>query len=259
MATRRLTSASSKWTKKHLNPEPTVNYSAVFQPYGFDVFSAGGDIGSAPRSGFNNDPFIAGESVRWLRETASEARRTDRPFFMVASFVNPHAIMFGNGNIPGQPPVQIAVAPQAIPPPPESSTYQRKWSFTLPPSLQESLTAPGMPAALSEYKKGWDGWSGAIPEDRKDMWSVFYNYYLNSIRDEDSALQQLVDVMNEMDLWRYTVVVFTADHGEIGRQRPTSAWSRPGATEFACFMWTISGCRPGAPRSANGFPLNLTA
>jgi hypothetical protein len=33
-----------------------------------------------------------------------------------------------------------------------------------------------MPAALSEYKKGWDGWSGAIPTDRKDMWSIFYNY-----------------------------------------------------------------------------------
>ena len=54
--------------KKHLNPEPTANYSTVFQPYGLDVFSAGGDIGSAPQSGFNNDPFIGGESVRWLRE-----------------------------------------------------------------------------------------------------------------------------------------------------------------------------------------------
>jgi len=48
------------------------------------------------------------------------------------------------------------------------------------------------------------------------MWSVFYNYYLNAIRDEDRALQQIVDVMNEMDLWRDTVVIFTADHGEMG-------------------------------------------
>src|SRR5262244_1263936 len=145
--------------KKILNAEPTVNYSTTLQPYGFDAFSSGGDIGSAPRSGFNNDPFIAGESVRWLRETASEARRTGRPFFMVASFVNPHDIMFGNGNVPGQPPAQIAVSPQAVPPPPESSNYQKTWSFTLPPSLQESLTTHGVPAALSQYKKGWDGWA----------------------------------------------------------------------------------------------------
>src|SRR6516164_8482227 len=107
--------------KKILNPKPTVNYSTAAQPYGFDVFGAGGDIGSAPRSGFNNDPFIAGESVRWLRETASEARQGGRPFFMVASFVNAHDIMYGNGNIPGQPPVQVAVTPWVIPPPPANS------------------------------------------------------------------------------------------------------------------------------------------
>src|SRR5262249_1676895 len=191
-----------------LNPKPTVNYSTAAQPYGCDVFSAGGDIGSAPRSGFDNDPFIAGESVRWLRVTASEARRTGQPFFMVASFVNPHDIMFGDGNIPGQPLVQKAVVPQLIPPPPPNSIYEKKWSFTLPASLQESLTAPGMPGTLLEYQRGWDGWSGTIPADRKDMWTIFYNYYLNTIRDSDRSIQQIVDVLNDMDLWRDTVVVF---------------------------------------------------
>jgi arylsulfatase len=92
--------------KAILNPEPTVNYSTAFQPYGFDVASAGGDIGSAPDSGFDNDRFIAGEAVRWLRVNANEARRDGKPLFMVASFVNPHDIMFGNGNIPGEPEVQ---------------------------------------------------------------------------------------------------------------------------------------------------------
>ena len=199
-----------------LNPKPTVNYSKAAQPYGFDVFSAGGDIGSAPRSGFDNDPFIAGESVRWLRVTASEARRTGQPFFMVASFVNPHDIMYGDGNIPGQPPVQKAVVQQVIPPPPSNSIYEKQWSFTLPASLQESLTAPGMPGALREYLRGWDAVLGTIPTDRKDMWTVFYNYYLNTIRDSDRSIQQIVDVLNEMDLWRDTVVLFTADHGEMG-------------------------------------------
>jgi arylsulfatase len=66
-----------------------------------------------------------------------------------------------------------------------------------------------------EYRKGWDGWSGAIPTDRKDMWGVFYNYYLNCIRDEDRSIQQIVDVFNDMDLWRDTVIVYTADHGEM--------------------------------------------
>jgi arylsulfatase len=119
-------------------------------------------------------------------------------------------------NIPGQPPVQIAVTPRVIPPPPANSIYQKKWTFTLPASLHESLTAPGMPGALLEYNKGWNGWSGTIPTNREDMWSVFYNYYLNTIRDEDRALQEIVNVLDDMDLWRDTVVIFTADHGEMG-------------------------------------------
>jgi len=99
--------------KAILEPKPTVNYSQAVRPYGFDVFSAAGDIGSGPQSGFDNDLFIAGESVRWLRKNADDARRGGKPFFMVASFLNPHDIMYGNANIPGQPVVEKAVSPKA--------------------------------------------------------------------------------------------------------------------------------------------------
>jgi arylsulfatase A-like enzyme len=202
--------------KALLAPKPTINYSTSFQPYGFDVASAAGDVNSDPDSGFSNDMFTAGEAVRWLRVSANEARRIGKPFFMVASFVNPHDIMYGNGNVPGQPEVQKPVVPEVAPPPPANSIYERKWSFKLPPSLDESLTAPGMPKALLEYEMGWNGWSGTIPADRKDMWTIFYNYYLNTIRDSDGSIRQVVEVLDEMDLWRDTVVVITADHGEMG-------------------------------------------
>ena len=202
--------------KALLEAKPKINYSTALQPYGFDVASAAGDIGSDPDSGFANDAFTAGEAVRFLRVSATEARRTGKPFFMVASLVNPHDIMFGNGNVPGQSEVQKPVAPWLAPPPPANSIYDKKWSFKLPPSLDEALASPGMPKALLEYKKGWDGWSGTIPTDRKDMWTIFYNYYLNTIRDGDGSVKQIVDVLDEMDLWRDTVVVFTADHGEMG-------------------------------------------
>jgi arylsulfatase len=201
--------------KTILHPRPGVNYTRALEPYGFDVFSAGGDIGSEPLSGFDNDPFIAGESVRWLHASALEARRMARPFFMVASFLNPHDIMYGNANVPGQPAVEKAVAPGALPPLPASLIYEKQWSFALPPSLDESLTAPGMPGAFLEYQKGWFGWSGLIPAHRKDMWTIYYNYYLNTIRDVDHSIQHVVDVMNDMDLWRDTVIVFTSDHGEM--------------------------------------------
>ena len=226
--------------------KPTVNYSAAAKPYGFDVFSASGDIGSAPESGYHNDPFIAGESVRWLRENAAAARRTGQPFFMVSSFLNPHDVMYTDANVPGQPQVQIPVVPQATPPLPRNAIYQRTWPFSLPASLSESLTAPGMPPAFIQYQKGWNGWSGTIPADRKDMWTIFYNYYLNDIQDVDGRLREIVQAFDEMDLWRDTVIVFTADHGEMGgrpwrhqgqgavplrAERPCAAAHRPSGRE----------------------------
>lgn len=201
--------------KDILYPKPTVNYSTAAQPYGFDEFSPRGDIGSDPRSGYFNDPYIAGESVTWLRTNVTKARRTGQPFFMVVSFVNPHDIMYGNGNVPGQPEVQIPIVLPAVPPLPGMSLYKKKWSFDLPPTLDEALTAPGMPSALLEYHKGWSGWSGVIPTDRKDMWTIFDNYYLNTIRDSDRSVKEIIDTVDELDLWRDTVVVFTADHGEM--------------------------------------------
>lgn len=201
--------------KRILSPQPTVNYRHALVDYGFDEFSAGGDIGSEPRSGYANDPFIAGECVRWLRSASAESRRTGQPFFMVASFVNPHDIMFGDANVPGQTPVQKPVAPAAAPPPPRDPIYEKQWTFSLPSSLGESLDDRSVPPAIAEYKRGWDAWSGAIPADRHDMWSIYYNYYLNTIQDNQRNLQQVVDLLNDRDMWKDTVVVFTADHGEM--------------------------------------------
>jgi arylsulfatase len=193
----------------------TENTSAAMRPYGFDVYNPDGDNRGGPLDGYVGDTYAAGEGVRWLRENALGLRAQRQPFFMVASFVNPHDIMFIDANVPGKPPVQKAVAPGVLWPPPPSALYERQWRFTLPRSLQESLKAPGMPAALGEYDRGWSKFFGVIPTDRKDMWSVYYNYYLNCLRDSDRSIQQIVDAMNDLDLWKDTVVVFTADHGEM--------------------------------------------
>jgi arylsulfatase len=202
--------------KPLLADRPTENYSAAAKPYGFDVFAATGDTPSGPHDGYTRDCYIAGEGVGWLRTNVPKSRESGRPFFLVLSFLNPHDIMFANANVPGMAPVQKPAVPLFMPPLPANALYERQWDFTLPPSLGESLTAKGMPAALEEYHKGWSGALGLVPPDRKDMWRVFYNYYLNCIRDNDRSLQLVVDAMDDMNLWKDTAIVFTADHGEMG-------------------------------------------
>ena len=196
-------------------PKPTVNYSEALQPYGFDIYQPDGDKTGAPDQGYKTDVYTASEGVRWLRGNVPRLRESGQPFFMVVSFVNPHDIMYADANVPGTAQPQKAVVNGVLTAPPKNSLYSKQWNPALSPTLQESLSAPGMPAALTEYHLGWAGVLGFIPVNRPDMWQVFNNYYLNLIRDTDPSLQLLEDGLDELDLWKDTVVIFTADHGEM--------------------------------------------
>jgi arylsulfatase A-like enzyme len=198
-----------------LPPKSTVNYSDALQPYGFDVYQPDGDKTGTPDQGYKTDTYTAAESVRWLRGNVPELRSTGQPFFMIVSFVNPHDIMYADANVPGTPQVQKAVVDGALTLPPKNSVYDRRWNTAPSPTIRESLSAPGMPAALNQYHLGWSGALGVIPTDRADMWRVFNDYYLNMIRDTDTSLQQLLGGLDELNLWENTVVIFTADHGEM--------------------------------------------
>lgn len=192
----------------------TVNYSTLARPYGFDVFNDNGDVGGTPQQGYSVDSFFAGEAIQWLRKNVQPSEN-NKPFFMVISLLNPHDIMYGDANLAGTLQAQKPQAP-VIMPPPANTLYTTNWQFNLPTTLQESLSAKGMPNALFEYQKGWAGTLGYIPTDRKDMWNYYYNYYLNALRDNDHSLQQIVDTINEMNLWKNTIIIVTADHGEMG-------------------------------------------
>ncbi|WP_319452479.1 MULTISPECIES: sulfatase-like hydrolase/transferase [unclassified Mycobacterium] len=196
-------------------PKPTVNYSEALQPYGFDVYQPDGDKPGAPNQGYDTDVYTASEGVRWLRGNVPRLRESNQPFFLVMSYLNPHDIMYADANVPGTPQVQQAISKDAIVTPPQNSLYSQRWNTAPSPTLQESLSAPGMPPALGEYNTGWEGVLGAIPTNRPDMWQVFNDYYLNMIRDTDLSLQQLEDGLDELGLWEETVVIFTADHGEM--------------------------------------------
>ncbi|HEX2548809.1 MAG TPA: sulfatase-like hydrolase/transferase, partial [Gammaproteobacteria bacterium] len=190
----------------------TINYSTLAQSYGFDIFNPDGDVGGQPRQGYHEDIYYTGEAIRWLRQNVG---KSTKPFFMVVSLLNPHDIMYGDANLPGTPQIQKAGVP-VIFPPPDNAIYKTRWKFTLPNNLNESLVKDGMPAGLWEYQQGWSGALGSIPTQRKDMWEYYYNYYLNALGDSDRSLQNIVDAIQEMNLWENTIVILTADHGEMG-------------------------------------------
>lgn len=201
--------------KNVLLSSANTNTAESIKPYGFDEFNPDGDTSGGQHQGYYDDPYFVGEAVRWLHKNASDTSKSDKPFFMVVSLLNPHDIMYADVNIPGQPQAQKPLIP-ALTPPPNSQLYAKHWKFTLPATLSESLTAKGMPGALNEYQQGWSTAFGFIPSDRPDMWTSYYNYYLNAIQDDDRKLQQITNTLSDMGLWKNTIVIFTADHGDMG-------------------------------------------
>ncbi len=195
-------------------PKDTVNYEKALVEYGFDEFPPDGDKTGAPAQGYHTDNYTIAEGARWLRTHGHELNRQGKPWFLVISLINPHDIMYADANLPGQK-AQVSGVNSTLTKPPDDTLYAKKWDFPLSASRLQPVDAPGRPDAQMQYLIGWNFWQGDIPANRADMWQIFYNYYLNLLRDNDRMLQTLVDTVTALDLWRDTIVIQTADHGEL--------------------------------------------
>ena len=200
--------------KSIIYPTDTTNYTTALQEYGFDTFAPDGDKIGAPGQGYNTDIYTAAEAARWMRTHGQAINAAGNPWFLVVSFVMPHDIMYADANLTGEKP-QFSEVGLTITPPPDNEIYRAAWQFPLSPTHDQSLDLLGRPKAQREYYVGWSDILGYIPNDNEAMWRKFYNYYLNLLRDNDQNLGVVVDAVTELDLWDNTVVVRTADHGEL--------------------------------------------
>ncbi|MFE2925701.1 sulfatase-like hydrolase/transferase [Streptomyces goshikiensis] len=190
------------------NPGPTTD---ALERYGFSEFNDWGDIDGGAWAGLKLDPVIAGQAVRWLRNRAP-AVAADQPWFMAVNFVNPHDIMsFDYGGRPQVrlPPVLAhAVRLKAAA---DIPLYRRRWDFDLPASLHDDLS--GAAPAIIEYQRMTDTVFGPVASDQH--WYDGLNFYLNALRDVDRSIDHVLDALEASGQADHTVVIFTADHGEM--------------------------------------------
>jgi arylsulfatase A-like enzyme len=97
---------------------------------------------------------------------------------------------------------------------PDTPHYQQQWPTAIPASFFDDLTH--QPQADRDYKTMCDGSYGQIPMERRDMWHNHVNYYLNCMMDVDRHIGSVLDALEENGLDANTVIIFTADHGEMG-------------------------------------------
>ncbi len=196
-------------------PKPGVNYADTLKKYGFDVWQPYGEVTGEQNQGYEVDGVIGAEGIRWLRTNAESLRKAGEPWFLVLSFINPHDIFFADVNPPGGS-VQKGLKPGLIAAIPADTQYRKQWDFPMWSTLDEPLRAPGRPGAHWEFYRGTANVMGEIPTERRDMWRAYDNFYLNLLRENDRCMGQVLDALDDLDLWKETVVVFTSDHGELG-------------------------------------------
>lgn len=193
---------------------PLLKYSEVIKSYGFADFMGIGDLVDSALGGYSYDNFATTSGVTWLRTKARELKAQGQPWFMAVNLVNPHDIMFVDSDAPGES-VQGKTALFPIARPPRSENYLAEWDAPLPASRHQPLDAPGRLAAHREYQMSHNIFLGQWPdEDRR--WMLLQNYYFNCMRDCDTHLVRLIDELKANGLDSSTIVVFTADHGELG-------------------------------------------
>jgi choline-sulfatase len=176
------------------------------QEYGFSRWDppdagANQDISEAGGGSVDNDGRIMNSvgdtadgtegALQYLSSTAAQ----QQPFFMVISLVNPHDVLFYPSSY-------------------EDAGYDDSWldgDIRLPETVDEDLSTK--PSVQEEFLRIFN-LSG--PLKTPAMKRKYLNYYGNLMKSSDAYLSKVLDKLEETGLFDDTLVIRTADHGEMG-------------------------------------------
>ena len=192
---------------------PTKIFTQEMEDYGFSDYFGVGDIIAHTRGGYLHDGVISAMGTSWLRGKGRDLAAEGKPWFLAVNLVNPHDVMFYDTDAPGAP-----LRPQRglghVARDPRDPLYARQWEFKLPASYAQPLDAPGRPSAHRDFLRSHDALIGEIPNE-VPRWRRRHNYYLNCVRDADRNIAALLAELDASGLANRTIVVFTADHGDM--------------------------------------------
>jgi len=194
---------------------PQEKLTEVIESYGFKDYVGIGDVIGETQGGYLNDDMIGAQAQHWLRVRGQRNKPGDKPWFLAVNLVNPHDVMFYNTDAPGEN-VQVVPKPLfSIARDPDTPLYRKQWDVPLPKSRHESFDKKGRPPAHKEYQQARAALVGNFPnEDAR--WRRLLNNYFNCIRQSDRVVEGILDELEALGLDDTTIVVMTADHGELG-------------------------------------------
>lgn len=200
---------------------PTPRLHEIMEKYGFSDYHGIGDVIGKSKGGYFFDSVTTGQTISWLRNTGRPLNDENKPWFAAVNLVNPHDVMFIDTDEHGEQvqwkgPMDKENHTLLPTQPPHNQIYQQSWpDYPLPANRHQPLDEPGRPAAHKEYQNARAVMEGQFPdEDRR--WRKLLDYYFNCIRDNDQHLEAILNELDNLQLTQNTIIVFTADHGELG-------------------------------------------
>ncbi len=199
--------------KGGLDPKKFVCLGTYFRKAGYDTAYSGKwhlcyDIQDEAAHGFqivtrkvkgDHDAGVTEGAVRFLKKPH------DKPFLLVASYLNPHNICEWARRLAGR--KQVLNCGEIGEPPPLDQ---------LPPPPANLAPPAHEPDSMTVMRRGYHVESGLFPvgdftvEDwRKQRWG-----YYRMIEKVDARIGELLAALRQEGLQENTLIVFTADHGE---------------------------------------------
>ncbi|MCH2385769.1 MAG: sulfatase-like hydrolase/transferase [Pedosphaera sp.] len=191
----------------------TNSLGKLIKAGGYDTFY-GGKVHMAPEL----TPLKAGydEYCKDQRDKLPEAciefmtRKRDKPFFAVASFINPHDICFAYNarqpNRKGKPLVDRlyreaqALPADQLPPLPDNSAVPKREPNAIEANMKEISVTPAKLIRKDYNNRDW----------RNYRW-----IYCRLTERVDAQIGRLLDALKVHDLEKNTLVIFTSDHGDM--------------------------------------------
>ncbi len=160
--------------------------------YGFDYSALSTSLEPAGyNDGIYNDPVWTKQGVDWLHEHGGG----DEPWFLVVSLLNPH---------------DIAYYPRGF----TADVTRPDWQVTLPLNFDDDLSTK--PKVHSQYANGAALIRGGIGHDDIPTWKRLLNTYCDLIVNTDENYGQIIKALHDSGGMDDTVIIRTADHGEMG-------------------------------------------
>ena len=173
--------------------------------YGYADWGGVDYIGSV-KEGNEMDPVIVSQAVEWLGTTGKSLNEAGKPFFLNVNLINPHDVM--NYDNTGYQSGFLQLSDK-----PDDPVYDKTYDVPVPSNWEFDINAPGVPDALRIYQEHWGVFAGVYHDEA--VWQDYQNYYFNCIQDSDNNLMDILNYVIDNGMLDNTVIVFTADHGEM--------------------------------------------